>query len=195
MPGENPAGMAHESYYTGFMLEFFPFPFISGLTLLAAWWILTRRRGRRLRAALFGLYLLLLAGLTLFPIPPVNQRSSVAQILARVNWQPFIYLRYLQDYIAYVVAREIILNVLLTVPFGFFIRGRGWRLAVWMVTPGLAIEASQLVASLAVGAAYRTVDISDVLLNTLGVLLGFALARVLRRCRADHTARRTSPSP
>ena len=43
--------------------------------------------------------------------------------------------------------------------------------------PEGALETAQLGVSLLIGAAYRSVDINDVLLNAAGVLLGYALFR------------------
>ncbi|MFD7525747.1 VanZ family protein [Paenibacillus chitinolyticus] len=50
---------------------------------------------------------------------------------------------------------------------------------------GVAIEGAQLVLSLLIRAGYRTVDVNDVLLNFIGVLLGYGcyhlFAAIVRR--------------
>jgi len=45
----------------------------------------------------------------------------------------------------------------------------------------LGIELAQLAVSLALGYSYRVTEIDDVLLNFVGVLLGFAVHLVARR--------------
>lgn len=164
-------------------LEFFPLPFLGGLAALAIGAALVALKTRKWAAAaglaLFGLYLWIVVGLTLFPIPlGVQERQLPGAILAKINWIPYHYLcliRYFPHY-AWV---ELGGNILLTLPFGFGLpflappKSRFYFL--WMLVPGLAIELSQLALSLVIGAAYRSVDINDVMLNGLGALLGFGL--------------------
>ena len=73
---------------------------------------------------------------------------------------------------------EVIQNIILTIPFGFGIDSVAGLEAknspYWQFLLGLQIEAARLVISLFVG-AYRTVDITDVILNATGkALVGFA---------------------
>lgn len=77
--------------------------------------------------------------------------------------------------------RGILENIILTIPFGFWInflvkikpRNFFWlALAV-----GLGFEFSQLVISLVFRSGFRAVDINDAILNATGVLLGYALFR------------------
>jgi glycopeptide antibiotics resistance protein len=70
-------------------------------------------------------------------------------------------------------------NLLLTVPFGFALPlvvhwRRRWLVAACALL-SLALEGSQLLASLIAGWAYRSVDVNDYLANTAGTLLGLAL--------------------
>ena len=130
--------------------------------------------------ALFSLYLLLLVGATLFPIPAITSvKQSAASIFSRVNLIPFDYSRYYRVNPTYLLFREIVANILLAVPFGFGIR---WiarfraRHIFWQALAfGFGIETSQLVLCLALGMYYRGVDITDALLNALGVLCGYGL--------------------
>lgn len=66
---------------------------------------------------------------------------------------------------------------MLTIPFGFglpfIVRIRGWHYLWLAFAVGLTIELSQLVMSLIVGFGYRAVDITDVLTNAAGVLIGY----------------------
>lgn len=164
---------------------------ILALVILA---VFLRRNGRGwgycLARVIFGLYLLALVSFTLFPIPLAGtpeSRTPAGTILARVNLIP---LRFggLFNLPRSAILRELGGNILLTVPFGlglrFFANSRP-RAVPWLaVLTGLSIEVCQLMVSLGVGAAYRSVDINDVFLNAGGVLLGHALYRLWMFFRA-----------
>ncbi len=170
-------------------LEFFPYPLLIGsviLALLLAW--LRRRHYSRSYLfffSVFWMYLLFLASVVVFPIPLIDyagwHRGSAFSILSRINLVPFSFggLLALSPIVSF---QNLAGNVLLTVPFGFGIsfiaqvpskRVLGMSLAV-----GSGLETAQLIVSLVIGAAYRGVDINDVLLNATGVLIGYGFFRV-----------------
>lgn len=79
--------------------------------------------------------------------------------------------------------RTSLLNILMTVPFGFALplltRVRFWQVAGAGVLFSLAIEAVQYVTGALAGTTFRVADINDVIFNTAGAALGylvFALA-------------------
>lgn len=79
-------------------------------------------------------------------------------------------------------ARGIIENIVLTIPFGFginfLVRIKPIRF-VWLAPAvGFGFEFSQLVISLVFRSGFRTSDINDVMLNAIGVLIGYTLFRV-----------------
>jgi glycopeptide antibiotics resistance protein len=120
---------------------------------------------------------------TIFPIPileGLGMRSPAAYILSSVNLVPFNYGR-LFDNRPKVFLLETFGNILLTMPFGFgipFLARFKPKSFPWIViSPGFAIETAQLLFCLLAGAVYRSVDINDVLMNTIGSLLGYALFR------------------
>jgi glycopeptide antibiotics resistance protein len=93
------------------------------------------------------------------------------------NFVPF---NYDFSFIPHMVWRQIFENILLTVPFGFgisFVMRLKPRHFLWLIPAvGLALEGMQVIlALLGVG---RTIDINDVILNGLGVLIGYLLFRV-----------------
>jgi glycopeptide antibiotics resistance protein len=171
-------------------LEFFPYPLFSGLGLLGILLFLLRKKRSAAYLfcfALFGLYILLVVSLTIFPIPlpdAVSSRSPVTYILSHVNLIPFQFGQ-LFDLNPAIIFQELFGNILLTLPFGFglpFLAHLKTKNIPWLaVAAGLAIETAQLIASIIVGGVYRSVDINDVLLNTVGALLGYALFRGFAR--------------
>ncbi|MCX6060130.1 MAG: VanZ family protein [Chloroflexi bacterium] len=133
----------------------------------------------------FYVYLLILVSVTIFPIPLPDAgifltKQEITFVLSHINFVPF---KYLSDpYVdPHIIFREIFQNILLTIPFGFgvsFIAQFKARDFLWLaIVVGLTIEIAQLVISLGVG-VYRTVDITDVLLNATGVLLGYGIFRI-----------------
>lgn len=75
--------------------------------------------------------------------------------------------------------RGFVLNILLTIPFGFGIhfvcrvsQKRLYWAGLWL---GLGIELTQLGISLILGFPYRVIDINDLLANLLGVWVGYWL--------------------
>jgi len=65
-------------------------------------------------------------------------------------------------------------------------RLRRWQ-AVLMAGIGasLAVETAQLLISTALGYTYRVADVDDVIFNAAGVMLGYAVYRLLARRRTD----------
>jgi glycopeptide antibiotics resistance protein len=165
------------------MLEFFPYPFLFGLALLFVFLIDLRRKqplAFLFFFSLFWIYLLFLIGLTLFPIPSFTyplHRAEFVYILSRINWLPF---RIGSPFPVYFIIPDVIGNILATIPFGFGIpflkRIRPGEMVLFSLI-GLVIELSQLTISLYLAMAYRTVDITDVITNCIGVWLGYGLFR------------------
>ncbi len=170
-------------------LEFIPYPLLAGLACLVLLLILLWRRERKQASlvyfTLFWLYLLYVTSLIVFPIPlPGNfeARDSVSRILSRINLVPFAFSG-LFSLAPAVIFENLAGNILLTVPFDFginFLTRLPARRIPWIaLAVGLSLELSQLVVSLLIGLAYRGIDINDVILNAVGVLIGYGLFRML----------------
>lgn len=116
----------------------------------------------------FVLYLVVLAGAAFLPLPigQVERGTGPAYDLAlrapdlRGSW-------------------EVQRNVLMTIPFGVLlplvVRWRYEALVLACVGVTLVIETGQFLVSAAVGWSWRAFDVNDLLLNTIGGLLGLAL--------------------
>ncbi|WP_168800416.1 VanZ family protein [Cellulomonas telluris] len=117
----------------------------------------------------FVLYLLVLAAAAFLPLP--------SQTLAHGTGAAYdLHLRR-PDLLGGWEAQR---NVLMTVPFGVLlplvVRWRYELLVLACVGVTVLIESVQLLVSLAVGWPWRSFDVNDLLLNTVGGLLGLALA-------------------
>jgi glycopeptide antibiotics resistance protein len=160
-------------------------PFVAMVT--AAVLVVLRQRGvptrRLVVVALFAVYLWGVASQTLFPLElgfvPRPYRSDWAQM----NMVPF---RGLFD--GYQGRMQAVLNVVLGVPLGVLLPLVGVTSAPRVLGLGLlftfSIEGLQLVENWAYDRQYRTVDANDVMLNWLGVLLGYAVYRIVAARRS-----------
>ena len=136
---------------------------------------------------LLGLYLAILLTLTFLP----GTQDTTSDI--RVNTRPFESInrafRLGPDSFSY---RTLIGNVLAFVPFGLLVPlARPHMSWLWVLLAGaglsVAIELGQLAVSLAVGYGYRAADVDDVIVNTAGVIVGYApvwLGRLTQSARA-----------
>lgn len=100
-------------------------------------------------------------------------RAEIGQTVWRdMNFIPLVALKYRALNIS-------LLNILLTVPFGFglpFISNLRLRQVLFIgVLFSIMLELLQLVIALIVGFTFRVVDINDVIFNTIGVVVGYAL--------------------
>ena len=153
---------------------------------------------------LFVLYLGWVVAATLFPLPiKASIREIEAAGASGVSVQ-LVPLSSILDVLRYdtLFAQVWILggNVLTLVPFGFLLpfsvprkadgASFGWRPMVLaaLLFP-LGIELSQLAGSLLLGYSYRMTEVDDVLLNFLGILLGYGLFVALRRRVSQPLAR------
>ncbi len=168
------------------MHDFGIFEWSIGLLILTVLLVIFWRRKHNpwylLVFSFFWLYLMMLVSAVLFPIPLEREfilqgRLDATYILSQVNLTPFKYL-ILFDGAPTAIFYEIMDNILLTIPFGFglsFLIHIKARDFFWLAFAlGFGIETVQFGMSLFVG-PYRTVDVTDVILNALGVLLGYAL--------------------
>ena len=142
----------------------------------------------------FAAYLVVLVGVlfTPFPFPPWVRLPEESLDGYRpwpfpwVNIVPFETIRGALRYgLDWQPGRVLIGNVLAFAPLGVFlpIIWPRWRSLISVVAAGLAIsivlEAVQLGLSVLIGAPYRVADVDDVIINVLGVALGYGLYRVI----------------
>jgi glycopeptide antibiotics resistance protein len=142
---------------------------------------------RTAAAALLFAYAAAVVGVTVFPITP----RPPSYWAAEPWWTVFHYVPLVVD------AASFVLNVIMFVPFGVLVpllrpvADDYRRLAGWAVTASAGIETTQLVLGLTVGSR-RTVDVNDLIANTLGAMLGLLVLR-LAVPHAEHRAFLQSP--
>lgn len=132
--------------------------------------------------SIFGIYLLYAIQQIFFPIEINGDYSEYMRhetsFMSSVNFIPFYFGPFgtLEGSL-----KTIVLNIILTVPFGFginFVAPVRAKHFLWIAPAiGLGLETVQLIISLMLRYPYRLIDINDVLMNTLGVLVGYGIFR------------------
>jgi len=162
---------------------------IGSALLLLVVLIVLRRRGfdwpYLVFLALFCLYAVILVSMVIFsgilirPITWEERLAMVPAVLARVNLVPFSFGSGAPTYYA---NASTLLNLVMTVPLGFGLNllkaFRLKRMVLIALLVGLGFELAQLGLTLYAASPTRGIDITDVILNGLGVLLGYGLFRL-----------------
>ena len=151
-----------------------------GMTALIAILIILWKKKYRLSYlfffSIFWIYLLFVFGAIIFPIHPLPEIYSFR---LRTNFIPFYFGA---CYIPRLCLRNIIGNILLTIPLGFgisFVAQLKSRNFLWLaILAGTVFETLQLVLGLTFRSSFRVIDINDVILNGLGVGAGYLLFRL-----------------
>jgi glycopeptide antibiotics resistance protein len=139
--------------------------------------------GRWLAVAVFSVYLVGVAHFVLLPLrfdPTAAEQAGPIDLGRLVELRPF----FLSGTEA-MPTSQALLNILLTVPFGFglpFVAGvRGRDILAVGIPFSIGIELAQLLAdALYLALPTWSVDVNDVLLNSLGVALGYGAFRATR---------------
>jgi glycopeptide antibiotics resistance protein len=146
--------------------------------LLFVFWRQRRSLPYLLFFSIFWLYLLVVVSTVIFPIV-IDLQASWASFFPDINFRPFYFGA---CSIPLSCAKDVILNILLTVPFGFgvnFLLKVKPRSFLWLApTIGLMFELSQLLVLLIFKSRFHAIDINDAIFNGIGVLIGYALFRV-----------------
>ena len=153
-----------------------------GLAALALSLIILWKRNKSLSYlfffSIFWIYLMGVVSVVIFPFPMDIPNPDFKP---SINLIPF-YFGSCFDYLPALCFRGIYENILLTIPLGFgisFILSLKQKHIFWLaLAVGLTFETVQLIISLAFKTAFRSVDINDVILNAVGVLLGYGLFRI-----------------
>lgn len=135
---------------------------------------------RRVAAIAFGLYVLFVVAVTLWPFDFSPDAASVAAKWAETEW----YLLYYDEQGRLIIDHDLVLNIVFFIPLGAAWglagrRRRWWRIALGALSVGLAL--SVLVEGLQLLTPERSTQIADVWRNALGAALGGLYAGWLRR--------------
>jgi glycopeptide antibiotics resistance protein len=141
-------------------------------------WVQIRSLSYLFFCAVFGIYLIGVVSVVVFPIAPLSAEYAET-FRPRLNLVPFYF--GICD-MPRLCLKNIIENILLTMPFGFgvsFIVHLKSKDFLWLaLLVGIVFEVTQLIISLVFRSPFRAVDINDVILNALGVWFGYSIFRI-----------------
>lgn len=125
--------------------------------------------------SVFYVYICEVINYTQFPI--IISDEMEYNILKNLNYVPFLHLS----------SSDIstsILNVILSIPFGFFVtilkRQTIRKTALFGVSFGAIIEGFQFLVATFIGNNLRVIDINDIIFNFIGVYIGFIIYHLFR---------------
>lgn len=139
----------------------------------------------------FILYLLCTYFLVILPLPSIKEVSNLTTPTTQLipfefikqlsklsmDWSSLAsYLKLIQNKVFYIAA----FNILLTVPFGIYLRYyfecKWYKVLIYSFLLSLFFEITQLTGLYGIyPRAYRLFDVDDLILNTLGAMLGFLI--------------------
>src|SRR5690625_2039345 len=129
-------------------------------------------KNNKIAYLLLFLYCLIIFSITIFPLPE-HFYLKQSFVLKQINWYPF------RDVIfGYRHAkREILLNIMLFIPFGYFLTAAiNRRLLIILLitfTCSLIIESMEVMTILLESTYKRHPDITDIITNCTGALVGY----------------------
>ena len=128
---------------------------------------------------LFVLYLFCVIELVFFPLPTAEAAAGLSY---RYQLMPFHFMvDFMEDSFIRVLS-QVLLNVVMTIPFGMFLEYCTGMSLKEAVAAGFAfslfIELGQLTGLFFLfKGSYRLFDVDDLMLNTLGVVIGYIASR------------------
>jgi len=178
-----------ENITNGFELYFKFFPLMLFVTFI----FILIRKGTVRPAYFFGahcfvLYLICLIELVLFPLPTVEKIAG----MNGYNGQ-FIPFNFLYDILkdrSILSVLQIILNIVMTIPFGFFLKFflnmKRRNIIILTFLLSLIIEVAQLTGLFfTYPGSYRVFDVDDLIANTIGGFVGTVLANNVKSLLPD----------
>ena len=130
---------------------------------------------------LFFISSMVIIGFTIFPIFVVTNPEEFPEVYVRNNYLPFSSIYNLLNSNYYMVPLKNILgNILLFFPLGFILtlkfKGINKLLSVGL----LGLITSLIIEVIQLNIPNRAFDVDDIILNTLGTILGFLMCKIIR---------------
>nr|WP_296167738.1 VanZ family protein [uncultured Ruminococcus sp.] len=134
---------------------------------------------------IFIAYITAVVCIVFFPIPYDEEPIEYLNGYTWYNFVPFAMItEALSNGFGETAFLQIFGNILLSVPFGFFVmmwmkKPKLWKMFVFAFAFTVTIEVTQMFLGFAIHSMYRNVDIDDIILNATGAFIGFGLYKIL----------------
>lgn len=164
-----------------------PTLFFIDVIVLIFWIIIScvtkKDSSKKILVSLFIIYITAVVSITIFPIiidpelMPMNDRSIVLVPFSTI-------LNLLKNATLSTIFLQIIGNIVMTIPYGVFIpfmvkKKKWYNYLVYTLIFPFAIELTQLIICVSTNSFYRTVDIDDIILNSIGIIIGYVIYKIL----------------
>ena len=134
---------------------------------------------------IFITYITAVVCIVFFPMPNDEEPIEYLNGYTWYNFVPFATItEALSNGFGVTAFLQIFGNILLSVPFGFFVmmwmkKPKLWKMFVFAFAFTVTIEVTQMFLGFAIHSMYRNADIDDVILNAIGAFIGFGLYKIL----------------
>lgn len=132
----------------------------------------------------FIAYITALAIITLFPIL-IDEK---VEYYGNTTWYNYVPCKTIIDSLQYGINKTVLIqllgNIIMTIPFGVIVllltkNHSWWKILIISIIFSSSIEAIQLIIGCLINNMYRTVDIDDIILNVIGVYIGYGIFYLL----------------
>jgi glycopeptide antibiotics resistance protein len=166
---------------------------VMGITVIVALIINIKRKtgdARTLFWIVLIIYIFALIELFFFPIPCYPSEFAAAREVShpRLNYIPFVNILGAP---AFLIVRNLLGNILVFVPLGFFVpymvkgKEKIGKSVLVVFLSAIFVELLQFIGSFLIfQMAWKIVDIDDIIMNTIGGLMGIVCYLLFRKVRA-----------
>ncbi len=161
--------------------------FLGGAVLLCFWLLISyvtkKTHARKILISALIIYMTGVVSVTLFPMIIDPETQTMTELSIRLI--PFkTIIDFFENADLNTILLQVLGNILLTIPYGvlipFLVRHRKWyNYVIYATAFPIAIELTQLAVCVSTNSFYRTTDIDDVILNTLGAVIGYGIYKIL----------------
>ncbi|NVP17652.1 VanZ family protein [Candidatus Gracilibacteria bacterium] len=139
---------------------------------------------------IFYIYITSLLAVTLFPIPIAGLKEISTYITDTNNFIPFnsiLDILLNKNLPLIIKSKQVIGNIIIFIPLGFLIpfiwknKSNFKKTLSIGIFGTLFIETTQFIISIILGFNYKVTDIDDIILNTLGFIIGFCIFRLFKK--------------
>ena len=165
-----------------FKLAFIIFLFLSPIVFFILKNNYNNDKGKLFFSMLLYFYFVCLTNYTIFPIDflMASEFSQLVNFLNNINLIPIPFTNQLN-----IISKHIILNIIMSIPFGIIIcliskKRLTLKKTIFIgLFYGTAIEIIQLSIGICIKYLYRSIDINDIIFNTIGTIIGYLLFKYL----------------
>lgn len=163
--------------------------YLIGIALLIIFIVISILKKTKTQKIVFGaifiIYITVVTSITMFPVVYTEEVFMGGDLW--YNIMPFnTILSYFENGVNTTSIVQLMGNICIAIPYGFSVmllckNKKVWKLLLLAPLFSICIELSQLIIGLSINNMYRLVDIDDIILNTVGALVGYGIYLIIPR--------------